>query len=213
MVRRKMKVIKLCYPSTVPETTLARLVKYAYENSVRVDVQTICNTPYLRWLTSSKIMPWDTIVDVFLPDDNELIVFKQDLFKYAIGNADVYLVEQITYGTPVDGAELITSCYLWNYETAPSIRNDTMYEHFLMEQQQEYYDYVAFQLVQEVLTTESPAFDFFFESHVSHPDGINEIYSKPALEGMREHSKIFLNTNTRLLSFGSVDVRESRNGI
>lgn len=208
-----MKVIRFCYMSPVLENALDRLARRAEEASLCVDVQTIDNAPYVRWLKSSKIMLWNRMVDVFASDDMAFAALMRNLPEYIYGIVDVYLAEQTIYGIPVDSAEVITSCYLCSYEREPSLRSKTMFEHFLMEQQQTYYDYVAFQLVKDIQTARSATFDFCFESHVSHPDGINEIYSKPELEGMREHSKVFLNTDTRPLSFGRAKVEERKNGI
>jgi hypothetical protein len=181
----------------------------------RAQTQTLCNVPYLRWLKGLNTMPWNGVLHLLSTEPMDKTFYISTihpvmarLFSETITDQmDVYIASQITYNQPVDGAELITSCYLWNYATEPEERNAKMLEHFQMEQCQIYYDYVAFQCVKEKIGDASPTFDFFFESHVSNPNGINEIYEKPALEAMRNHSSAFLNTNSRLLSFGRVNVK------
>ena len=143
-----------------------------------------------------------------MEDDNKTLILKK--FKNSYSNiyedADIYIMDVIEYSEPVDNSELITSVYKWNYQNKQEIREKFMKEHFLMEQKQIYYKYVTFNLVTEIIKSKDRIYDFFFESHVLDKNGINEIYSKPALEDMRKHSEQFLDTSTRLLSFGKTFV-------
>jgi hypothetical protein len=212
-----MDVLKICFR---PDMGLApEFLEKAADDcerlGYRVQIQTLCNTPYLCWLEGLNTMPWNGVIDLFSPEPIDKASYMSTirpamvrLFLEPIASQlNIYIASQITYNHPVDGAELITSCYLWNYATRPVERNTKMLEHFQMEQHQSYYDYVAFQCVKEKIGDSTPCFNFFFESHVSNPNGINEIYEKPALEAMRDHSRAFLNTSSRLLSFGRVEVR------
>lgn len=212
-----MDVIKVCFQQELEANS--KLIEKASNELLRigynVHIQTICNIPYLCWLNGLGIMNWKWILDIFITEGTakeeytKIIkpVLEKEILKKSLHNTDVYIASQINYKKPLDGAELITSCYLWNYETPTNERNNKMLEHFEMEKEQVHYDYIAFQCVKERLYNSSPLFDFFFESHISNPNGINEIYSKPALEEMRSHSRIFIDTNSRLLSFGHVRVK------
>lgn len=207
-----MQVLKMCFISDFEVSDMIGRIKKEMTKEVdQIHVQHIDNTPYLRWLKNIEPMKWKIIVDMLLRDGEKDVddVFEDvsDFFKqwpFSANSPDCYGVSQIVYGEPVNNSELITSCYRWNYYFPCSIREEKMKEHFCMEQRQIYYDYVVFQSVDKVLTKKSPKFDFFFESHVSSPEGINKIYSKPTLEEMREHSKAFLDVTTRELSFGKV---------
>ena len=208
-----MNVIKICLRDNV-EDVLADWIQSVTAGGRTVQVQRIDNTPYLKWLSGSLTVNWKIIIDVF-PKKSAVNEFEKldevgcDFIQSLPPvSADIYLVSQVSYQSPISNAELIISCYQWNYENAPEFRHEKMLEHFEMEKTQKYYDYVAFQCVEKILSSESMHLDFFFESHVSDPEGINEIYSKPALEGMREHSMAFLNTGTRQLSFGRVTIEE-----
>ena len=206
-----MYVTKICFRRDEPLqlSGLHSAAAEMAERGYRVHVQQMDNFPYQRWMQNSKPMQWNLIVDVF--QENGCSVRLDSGIRdcltsqgIALKAADIYGAKQMTYKRPVSDAEIITSCYLWNYQNPEALRKEKMEEHFLMEQKQIYYDYVAFQSVDAVLTPGSPIFDFFFESHVSIQGGIDTIYAKPALNGMREHSKAFLNTDTRQLSFGRV---------
>jgi hypothetical protein len=215
---KDMNVIKVCFRSEfiINSTLIERVSKELSRIGYSVHVQLICNNRYLCWLRGLSKMEWDWILDIFISGDAKAEVFRmkiqplleREILKEALDNIDVYIVSQLIYGKPVDDSELITSCYLWNYNTPRKKRNDAMLEHFKMEQKQLYYAYVAFQCVELKIFERSPTFDFFFISHVPDPKGINEIYSKTALEEMRVHSKTFLDLNSRLLSFGRICVIE-----
>lgn len=207
-----MNVLKVCLRKKYDVSELMKGVfNRELDDSLQLHIQYIDNTPYLQWLQNMKTMNWKVIVDIIWSKE-ELSVeeiyekmlqcFKEN--KIDLEEIDCYSGTQIIYKEPVHGSELITSCYLWNYKNGSTVREEKMIEHFGMEQKQKYYDYVSFLSVNKILSSNSPRFDFFFESHVSNPKGINEIYSKPALEGMREHSQAFLDVSTRELSFGRV---------
>lgn len=211
----KMSIIKICMSDPLiffsPEGE--KLKEAIVENAERVDIISLNNQPYFQWLKGLKSMPWLSVWDVYVKlDGKEAVEYaksvseKLKILAADRNGIDTYIVEQETYKEPVNRAEVITSCYFWNYENDKALREEKMAEHFVMEQAQRYYDYVVFQKVIETITKDSPHYDFFFESHVSDPNGINEIYSKPALGNMREHSKFFLNVDSRLLSFGHVEI-------
>lgn len=208
-----MYMLKICSRDAFSEfrNKFGIVIDELLKQSFEVHTQELDNHKYFRWLTGMSTMEWRSIIDVFwdeslISHENATKTVKSLLNTYCIDmtNLDMYLAEQIRYKEPVNDAEVITSCYLWNYKNTETVRIEKMREHFGMEQQQYYYDYVAFQCVKSVLTPSSPRFDFFFESHVSDPEGIDAIYSKPTLNGMRQHSEAFLNVNTRQLSFGKV---------
>lgn len=208
-----MFLLKICSRDKFSKISnqIELVVDELLKKSFQVHIQELDNHKYLRWLANMSTMEWCTIIDVFW--DEKLITcedatqFISDLLNVNnidITKLDIYLAEQMQYKEPVNNAEVITSCYLWNYKNSEAMRSLKMKEHFGMEKEQYYYDYVAFQIVGVVLTPHSPKFDFFFESHVSKPDGIDAIYSKPALNGMRQHSEAFLDVGTRQLTFGRV---------
>lgn len=207
-----MYVLKICLQSDRKPQEIERLLMEAADHqSTQIHVQHIDSTAHSEWLCDQTQMRWKTIFDVIWSDGdpNMEAEMKRTLclvqkYPSIIQEADCYCARQMTYQDPVPHAELITSCYYWNYNTLPEVREEKMREHFAMEQKQIYYDYVAFQSVFKVLTPHSPQFDFFFESHVSKPEGIDHIYSTPELNGMREHSESFLDVGSRRLSFGSV---------
>lgn len=197
-----MNVIKICL-----EKSIENIGELLQEIKGEVHVQKINNTPYLKWLSGLQAMKWQMIVDVFREEPFETSIDLATEFVTRFPGADIYVAEDKTYKEPVNRSEIITSCYFWNYVNSEEYRIQMMNEHFLMEQRQVYYDYVSFQSVRKCVTDSSTKFDFFFESHVSNPNGINEIYSKPALENMREHSKAFLDVGSRCLSFGNVEIK------
>lgn len=208
-----MYMLKICSQCSFPELSnnLGLVIDELLKRSFKVHIQELDGQKYLRWLAGMATMEWLTIIDVFWNEElisNEKAITTVNTllntYKIDMTMLDMYYAEQIQYKEPVNNAEVITSCYLWNYENAEAVRTLKMREHFGMEQQQYYYDYVVFQRVKSILTSTSPKFDFFFESHVSDPDGIDAIYSKPALNGMRQHSEAFLDVSTRRLSFGRV---------
>lgn len=215
-----MDVIKICFHREMKEKAnqIYELGEYLNSKGYSVHLQNISNVPYKRWLENSKTMLWPYIMDVFVEvgekaeiDKMRNTLVEQEIVNDLFQSADMYLSEQQSYRMPVNHAEIITSCYLWNHAIGKNIRENKMQEHFLMEQKQTYYDYLAFQCIKEILTEHSPVYEFFFESHVSQKGGIDQIYSKPELNGMREHSRTFLNVDTRVLSFGKIEIWEGKN--
>ncbi len=199
VMREALRVIKVCLRNRSADTEEIRALSTC---GCEVQVQTLDHEKYGRWMRSSGEMPWHRIIDVYCAPERETEICDRCRALFP-ADADIYVTEIFrSYRAPVDGAEVITSCYLWNYRNEAAVREQVMAEHFEMEKLQVYYDYVVFQTLIEVVTAGSPVFDFFFVSHVSDPSGIDTIYSTPALSGMREHSMAFLNTDTRLLSFG-----------
>lgn len=206
-----MCVVKLCFLPTAhlfleqAHALGKELAEAGYKNYV----QQIDNVTHGKWLEGQNTMKWEFVIDVLYSGSPEVLITLADrILDKSVGNdnCDIYQVKEILYRRPVNHSELITSCYLWNYDSPEEQRERYMMEHFAMEQKQAYYDYVSFQCVYNKYYETSLGYDFFFESHVSAPDGIDQIYGKPALEGMRTHSRAFLNTDTRLLSFGKVDI-------
>lgn len=205
---KDMSIVKLCFlPSAHLSLEQAHVLGKAFAEFGCTNVQQIDNVTYEKWLEGHNKMKWEYIIDVLYSGCIEDLISKADrVIEHVVtsGDCDIYRAEEIVYCNPVDRSDLITSCYLWNYDTPDEQRERNMMEHFSMEQKQTYYDYVSFQCVRDKYYEISPKYDFFFEAHVSAVDGIDQIYGKPALEEMRIHSKVFLNTDTRLLSFGKV---------
>ena len=198
-----MKVIKICLRERAADTGWVEALD---AHDCEIHVQSLDCKPYSRWMKSSGEMPWQTVTDIYCPSER-VSALLGSCQAHCPTDTDIYVADVFrTYRAPVDGAEVITSCYLWNYDTPADVRKRIMAEHFEMEKLQVYYDYVVFQTSATAVTPKSPVFDFFFVSHVSDPQGIDTIYSAPALAGMREHSMAFLNTDTRLLSFGTTRI-------
>lgn len=208
-----MKKIKIClekdYSIKCKSDEFDNFVQKLYNENLIID----CHIHYIdnkkeydKWLLDRPRMPWKTIINFIMENDENTLVLEKFQKKYSdlYNEADIYVMDVMTYSNPIDNSELITSTYKWNYKNKPEVREEFMKEHFLMEQKQIYYKYVTFNLTTKTIKSNNGDFDFFFESHVSDKNGINEIYSKPALEDMRTHSEQFLDTNTRLLSFGEV---------
>ena len=208
-----MKKIKICveedYIYKCKSDEFKDFVKELYKENLIMDchIHFIDNkNKYDKWLAERPRMPWKTIINFIIKDEGKELILQK--FKNAYSDiyeeADIYIMNVIEYSKPVDNSELITSVYKWNYTNKQEIRDKFMKEHFLMEQKQLYYKYVTFNSVTEIVKSKDRKYDFFFESHVIDKNGINEIYSKPALEDMRKHSEQFLDTSTRLLSFGEI---------
>lgn len=207
-----MRKIKIClennYISLCKSKEFNDFVQELYKNIGLIDchIHFIDNKEkYDKWLMGCPRMPWKTIINFIVNNNEEKIVdeFKTN-YNAIFDKADIYIMDIMEYSKPVDNSELITSVYKWNYENDKFTRDKYMKEHFRMEQKQVYYKYVTFNLVTKNFKNKNRNFDFFFESHVSDENGIDEIYSKPALDDMRKHSQQFLDTNTRLLSFGEI---------
>ena len=209
-----MKKIKIC----LEKNYISKCKSDEFDNSVQElyneNLITNCHIHYIdnkekydKWLLGRPRMPWKTIINFIMENDNNTILilekFQKD-YSELYDEADIYVMDVMVYSNPVDNSELITSVYKWNYKNEPDVREKFMNEHFLMEQKQVYYKYVTFNSVTKTIKSNNRPFDFFFESHVSDENGIDEIYSKPALEDMRTHSEQFLDTSTRLLSFGEI---------
>lgn len=199
-----MKIIKICTKSLINDSIINQFAK-VYQ--VEVHKYTIDNSS--QFLRGQKNMRWLSIYDIFIVKSKlfcvpEMLEHISQLFNYE--DVEIFLLSTLAYGTPMNGADIITSCYSWS--TYPlKEREAALQQHFLMEQSQQYYDYILFQLVEKYISNYKNYkndIDFFFVSHVSNPDGINQIYSKPFIMDMREHSKLFLNVDSRCLSFGTV---------
>lgn len=208
--RLEMSVVKLCFlPAAHLSLGQAHALGKAFSEVGCTYVNQIDNVTHGKWLVGQKTMKWEFIIDVLYSGCLEnLIAMAECILNKPISseNCDIYQAKEILYRRPVDYSELITSCYLWNYDSPKEQRERYMMEHFVMEQKQTYYDYVSFQCVYNKYYEASPRYDFFFEAHVSARDGIGQIYGKTALEEMRIHSRTFLNIDTRLLSFGKVNI-------
>lgn len=200
--------LKICFRDNSIELTkyenIANKLKEIFKN---VNLQTIDNSNYLHLVREQCEMKWKVIIDIEDCSYDDCMRISELIQCNIEGNSldnkvDFYLVENISYNQPVDRAEVITSCYLWNYQNEPEDRNKYLLEHFEMEKKQKYYNYVAFQIVEKVATSWSPQIDFFFIAHVTCSGAINYIYSQKTLEEMRQHSMSFLDISTRQLSFG-----------
>ncbi|MFI5993953.1 hypothetical protein ACIBAC_19210 [Streptomyces sp. NPDC051362] len=113
---------------------------------------------------------------------------------------------QTGFGEEHDGASLITSLYSWSRENSPEEREKQMRIHFDMERGERDYTTVHFNTTKGAEHFDNGSFDFVFQSYVDDPEGMNRIYSSSRLEEMREHSKGFLDTDTRRLGFGRVEI-------
>lgn len=200
-----MEVLKVCLYSQIDYTILISALN---TKKISHHLQIISNDS--SWLKSQNSMPWKYIVNIYLRESIDILLKHPDFsFLYENDDIDMYVVSQFTYGRLANvEVDLITSCYLWNYQNDVETRRASMLSHFEMEKKQEKYDYVCFQIVEAPIKEKSEKIDFFFESHVSDPNGIDEIYSKPFIGSMRRHSEKFLDVNTRKLSFGRVIVNE-----
>lgn len=205
----KITGLKICIRDTATISTkkIERICDALVKAGCRVMLQIIDNQLHGIWLKGQKVMIWKNVIDVTsVKSGVELmaVIEKQIGQKLKDAEMDIYEVEEITYQKPILQAEIITSCYLWNYEASSKERKAFMLEHFELEKQQSHYDYVSFQKVIRKHFESSPKYDFFFEAHVSDKEGIDMIYSEPTLQGMRTHSQKFLNIETRRLAFGKV---------
>lgn len=207
---------------------MEKALKYCFNNDLMLSREVLCDIEieilkldiqmhvqmiderFTKWNSGMKTMPWITIFDFIWKDQRDvemLVNVINEIFlskKISIENSDIYYLSLLSYNLPVSSSDLITSCYKWNYDNDENSREVIMQEHFKMEQKQTLYDYVSFQRVEKIVSLHNNIFDFFFESHVSDPDGIDKIYSAPMLGNMREHSKGFLDVQSRCLSFGKV---------
>ncbi|MGQ0532125.1 MAG: hypothetical protein ACT4OF_05450 [Caulobacteraceae bacterium] len=114
--------------------------------------------------------------------------------------------EQRAFGEEHDGAKIITSYYSFAQGVDTVTRDAAMAEHFDMEREQPLYTAVHFNTIVDAAFADGGKFDFVFESYIDAPDGIKMIYDNPMLERMRAHSRIFLNTDSRRLAFGEVEI-------
>lgn len=202
-----MNIIKICMLNYAVQQQMEEKIQQLVQLGIRIHVQKIDAVRYQRWMKYSMPMPWVSIIDIYCFSAGMVDEVCKCLGGPDCTCTDIYITRIFQeYQTPVHGAEIITSCYRWNENCEPKARDKVMHEHFEMEKLQKYYNYVVFQVVEKTYTENSPALDFFFVSHVSDPEGIDCIYSMPALNGMREHSQAFLDTNTRQLAFGTVGI-------
>jgi hypothetical protein len=114
--------------------------------------------------------------------------------------------EQRAFGSEHDGAKVITSYYSFARGVEPIARDEAMAEHFDMEREQPLYAAVHFSTIADTSFADGDKFDFVFESYIDAADGIKMIYDNPMLERMRAHSRTFLDTDSRRLAFGEVEI-------
>ena len=204
-----IKLIKICLRKEIEEIDINEMVLLLKNLKYVFHMQVINNDYYKKLVKGMKTVDWMYIFNIYLENrdedkiENIYNVISKNINKSLI---DIYVVTEYTYKEPINGANLITSCYLWNKLNTQSSREKVMSEHFEMEKEEKYYEYISFQTVQEKYTDYSQDIDFFFEAHVIDKSGIEKIYATPKLKAMRVHSSGFLNIDTRKLSFGSVFV-------
>jgi len=114
------------------------------------------------------------------------------------------LTKARSFGQHKNNTSVIMSLYKWNQDINEIERNTNMLTHFEMEKEQQLYSFVQFNSVIRNLGSEILDIDFIFEGELPEPESITKLYSSSFLPLMREHSKSFLDTDTRKLAFGSV---------
>jgi hypothetical protein len=115
-------------------------------------------------------------------------------------------LSQARFGAEHDGAALIVSLYSWQPGTTPETRDRDMWDHFDMEREEPDYTAVHFNRSHGPEHFDNHAFDFAFQAYIDDPAGIPRIYASPRLAAMRAHSTSFLDTGSRRLGFGSVQI-------
>jgi hypothetical protein len=113
---------------------------------------------------------------------------------------------QTGFGLEQNGADVIVSLYRWTYAYSPDERDRNMWIHFEMERAERDYSAVHFNVSNGKQYLNNEEFDFVFQAYVNDPRGLARIYSSDSLEIMREHSQTFLDTDTRRLAFGKVQI-------
>jgi hypothetical protein len=113
---------------------------------------------------------------------------------------------QSRFGEEHDGANIIVSLYSWQTNTTSADRDRNMWTHFDMEREEPDYSAVHFDRSKGEQHLDSNSFDFVFTAYVDDPKGLSRIYSSPRLDLMREHSRLFLDTDSRRLAFGNVEI-------
>lgn len=115
-------------------------------------------------------------------------------------------LSQTGFGREDDGVDVIVSLYSWQRSVPPEDRDRNMWTHFDMELEEPDYTAVHFNQPKGSEFFDNHNFDFVFQSYVADPQGLSRIYSNPRLKMMRQHSKSFLDTDTRRLAFGKSQI-------
>lgn len=140
----------------------------------------------------------DQAVELFASQFHDLL--GSSVLKYLWTNESSYkTLEFDCVNKPI---KLITSYYSWAEDVDPVQRERYMWEHFVLERRQEAYASVHFNGVVDRKWNANERYGFAFESYLINEAEIEKVYKSPLLEEMREHSKGFLNTDTRKLAFG-----------
>jgi hypothetical protein len=155
---------------------------------------------------------WPLMLELRLPDEFTDSAATDSLRRalercecLAHGRPRFLRYRQTGFGGEHDGADLIVSFYSWQKATSPDAREREMWIHFDMEREEQDYTAVHFNVSPSVQVDEE-GFDFAFQAYVDDPEGVSRIFSSERLEIMRDHSKTFLNTDTRRLGFGKVQI-------
>ncbi|MEV4362641.1 hypothetical protein [Nonomuraea sp. NPDC049625] len=160
---------------------------------------------------------WPLLLEFRLPPEADEQVRSQrvgGLRKYimehcgwlASGSPRFLWLRQTGFGVEHDGADLIVSLYSWQESTSAPERERHMWDHFDLERQESDYTAVHFNVSTGQEHFDNGEFDFVFQAYVDDPEGLSRIYASPRLEMMREHSRRFLDTDTRRLGFGRVRI-------
>lgn len=153
-------------------------------------------TPTFQW----PLMVEFRLSDPLVRDDLRAAV--SDRCRWLGDGVRFLPLTQTRFGDEQDGADLIVSLYSWQAATTPAERTKNMWLHFGMEREETSYSSVHF----NTASGERTGIDFVFQAYVNDPEGLSRVYSSPRLEVMREHSRTFLDTDTRQLAFGKVQI-------
>ncbi|GMQ55731.1 hypothetical protein AN1V17_01230 [Vallitalea sediminicola] len=167
---------------------------------------------------ASGNFPWKTIINIVIEDSCEVLETEKLREKYRsvrddfLNNMNIKekntvceLYKQYYFGEELDRYYLIISFYSMNDKVNKIQREKNMMEHFNMEKKQNLYKLVHFN---EIMDQEesNKDFQFVFESYMEQENHIDDLYDLEFIKIMREHSKGFLDVDTRKLAFGEVRV-------
>lgn len=166
---------------------------------------------YTNLEKQSHVFKWKTIINIELSkgiNNIEELVEKLTSHNFIKEhNLDVLLMKNKSFIKKEyrDGCDVIVSLYSWASDSNEREREISLWDHFNMEKDQPDYSYVNFNMnISTNCINDST--EFMFEGFVSNPDGLSNIYSSPFIHEMREHSKLFLDVDTRQLAFGKLQI-------
>lgn len=200
--------LKICFnkcSSNVWEY-INRLANIVHTQGYRLYYLKFFDEIFMPLSNNNKNLEWFAIIDVIVDNDTDKVI--KSILEYieenSLKNIDVFYTEKYSNGDCKTIGETIVSSYIWNNDVAEELRNKQLKMHFLLEERQNFYNYYSFQIVKQQLLGVPKEVDFFFDSQIIVPDGVNKIYSSDKLIKMRLHSQTFLDINSRCLSFGYI---------